>query len=28
MICIGLLGLASSALIRGVGTLVMPWRQS
>jgi NitT/TauT family transport system permease protein len=25
MICIGVLGLASSALIRGVGRLVMPW---
>ena len=25
MICIGVLGLASSALIRGVGHLVMPW---
>ncbi len=28
MICIGVLGLASSALIRGVGHLVMPWRKS
>ena len=28
MICIGVLGLASSALIRGVGSLVMPWRKS
>ena len=26
MICIGVLGLGSSALIRGVGRLVMPWR--
>jgi NitT/TauT family transport system permease protein len=28
MICIGMLGLASSALIRGVGHLVMPWSKS
>jgi NitT/TauT family transport system permease protein len=28
MICIGVLGLASSALIRGAGHLVMPWRKS
>ena len=28
MICIGVLGLASSAMIRGVGHLVMPWRKS
>jgi NitT/TauT family transport system permease protein len=25
MICIGVLGLASSAVIRGLGRLVMPW---
>jgi NitT/TauT family transport system permease protein len=28
MICIGLLGLGSSALIRGLGRLVMPWNRS
>jgi NitT/TauT family transport system permease protein len=28
MICIGVLGLASSALIRGVGHLAMPWSKS
>ena len=28
MICIGILGLGSSALIRGVGRIVMPWRKS
>lgn len=28
MICIGVLGLASSALIRGIGTLVMPWKRA
>jgi sulfonate transport system permease protein len=28
MICIGILGLGSSALIRGVGHVVMPWRKS
>jgi NitT/TauT family transport system permease protein len=27
MICIGVLGLASSAMIRGVGKLAMPWRR-
>jgi NitT/TauT family transport system permease protein len=25
MICIGVLGLASSAVIRGIGRMVMPW---
>ena len=25
MICIGVLGLGSSALIRGIGRLIMPW---
>jgi NitT/TauT family transport system permease protein len=25
MICIGVLGLGSSALIRGLGRVVMPW---
>ena len=28
MICIGVLGLGSSALIRGLGRLVMPWKRS
>ena len=28
MICIGVLGLGSSALIRGLGRLVMPWNRS
>ncbi len=28
MICIGVLGLASSAMIRGVGKLAMPWRRA
>ena len=28
MICIGVLGLASSAIIRGVGKLAMPWRRA
>ena len=28
MICIGVLGLGSSALIRGVGKLAMPWRRA
>jgi NitT/TauT family transport system permease protein len=28
MICIGVLGLGSSALIRGLGRLIMPWRRS
>jgi NitT/TauT family transport system permease protein len=28
MICIGVLGLASSAAIRGLGTLIMPWNRS
>ena len=28
MICIGVLGLASSAMIRGVGRLVMPWTRA
>jgi NitT/TauT family transport system permease protein len=28
MICIGILGLGSSALIRGVGRIVIPWRKS
>lgn len=27
MICIGVLGLASSALVRGVGRVAMPWRR-
>jgi NitT/TauT family transport system permease protein len=25
MICIGVLGLGSSALIRGIGRVIMPW---
>jgi NitT/TauT family transport system permease protein len=25
MICIGVLGLGASALIRGIGRVVMPW---
>ncbi len=28
MICIGVLGLGSSAMIRGLGRLVMPWRRA
>ncbi len=28
MICIGVLGLGSSAIIRGLGRLVMPWRRA
>jgi NitT/TauT family transport system permease protein len=28
MICIGVLGLGSSAAIRGIGALVMPWKKS
>ena len=28
MICIGVLGLGSSALIRGIGKLAMPWRRA
>jgi NitT/TauT family transport system permease protein len=28
MICIGVLGLGSSAAIRGIGALVMPWKRS
>jgi sulfonate transport system permease protein len=28
MICIGVLGLASSAMIRGIGRLVMPWTRA
>jgi len=28
MICIGILGLGSSALIRGIGRIVMPWKKS
>jgi sulfonate transport system permease protein len=28
MFCIGVLGLASSALIRGIGKMVMPWHRS
>ncbi len=28
MICIGVLGLGSSALIRGVGRIVMPWKRT
>jgi hypothetical protein len=28
MICIGVLGLASSAAIRGLGHVVMPWART
>jgi NitT/TauT family transport system permease protein len=28
MICIGILGLGSSALIRGLGRLLMPWSRT
>jgi NitT/TauT family transport system permease protein len=28
MICIGVLGLASSALLRGLGRIVMPWSKA